>query len=165
MASIFSIALKLNNNLRFQSFSTLVVSRCFIHASYALPSEEIHNNRSENAILYRIDAKSRVAYITLNRPTKLNAIDFRLPKLLRAAVERANEDDQVHAIILGGSGRAFCSGYDLELAAERPGPNPGFQKMPWDPTIDFKYEYSIQLILSKYSVFSFKYCSFDVNIL
>lgn len=103
-------------------------------------SKSIDNNSYQinSSVLYRTDTASRIAYITLNRPSKLNAIDFQLPKLLRRAVERANEDDQVHAIILGGSGRAFCSGYDLELAAEQPGNNPGFQKMPWDPTIDFK---------------------------
>ncbi len=91
---------------------------------------------SEDIVLYETDG--RIARITLNRPEALNAINLELPRAIRQAVERANEDDEVHVIILQGAGRAFCSGYDLKLYAENPGTNPGFQDMPWDPTLDYK---------------------------
>jgi enoyl-CoA hydratase len=39
-----------------------------------------------------------------------------LPGALRKAIETANEDDNVHVIVLSGNGRAFCSGYDLSIA-------------------------------------------------
>jgi enoyl-CoA hydratase/carnithine racemase len=87
-------------------------------------------------ILY--EKRGRVAHLTLNRPEALNAIDMHMPKLLRELVERANADDDVHAIVLSGAGRAFCSGYDLKIWAEAPGPNIGSQEMPWDPTLDYK---------------------------
>ncbi|MEP3247613.1 MAG: crotonase/enoyl-CoA hydratase family protein [Sneathiella sp.] len=90
----------------------------------------------EDIVLYETDG--RIARITLNRPEALNAINLELPRAIRQAVERANEDDGVHVIILQGAGRAFCSGYDLKLYAENPGTNPGFQDMPWDPTLDYK---------------------------
>ena len=91
---------------------------------------------TSSPILYQTDG--RIARITLNRPEKLNAINDDMPPLLSDAVTRANEDDTVHVIVLSGAGRAFCSGYDLELYAETPRPCPGSQDMPWDPMVDFK---------------------------
>ena len=78
-------------------------------------------------ILYQTD--DRIARITLNRPAKLTAINDEMPPLLSEAVKQANEDDTVHVIVLSGAGRAFCSGYDLELYAETPRPCPGSQDM------------------------------------
>lgn len=91
---------------------------------------------SESTVLFERDG--RVGRITLNRPERLNAIDHHMPRDLRDAVAQANTDDEVRVIVLSGAGRAFCSGYDLKLYAETPGPNPGSQEMPWDPTIDFR---------------------------
>jgi enoyl-CoA hydratase len=64
----------------------------------------------------RYDKSARIARITLNRPERLNAIDERMPREIRAAVEAANADDEVHVIVLAGAGRAFCAGYDLTTA-------------------------------------------------
>lgn len=55
-----------------------------------------------------------VQKISLNRPHRLNAI---VPELLEdfiAAVDAANADDEVGAIVLTGEGRAFCAGDDLK---------------------------------------------------
>ena len=65
----------------------------------------------------RYAVKDRVARITLDRPERLNAIDERMPREIRLAVEQANADDRVHVIVLAGAGRAFCAGYDLKLFA------------------------------------------------
>ncbi len=92
---------------------------------------------SESVVLYESDG--RLARITLNRPGRLNAINEDLPLELASAVERANWDDGVHVIVLSGAGRAFCSGYDLNLFAERPRPCPGSQDMPWDPMLDYQW--------------------------
>jgi enoyl-CoA hydratase len=86
----------------------------------------------------RYDVAGRVATITLNRPERLNAIDDHLPGELRRCVERANDDREVHVIVVTGAGRAFCSGYDLQRYAQAPGANPGVQEMPWDPMVDYK---------------------------
>ncbi len=90
----------------------------------------------DDIVLY--ETTGRIARITLNRPHALNAITDALPGAIRVAVEKANADDDIHVIILQGAGRAFCSGYDLKQYAENPGSNPGFQEMPWDPTLDYK---------------------------
>jgi enoyl-CoA hydratase len=91
---------------------------------------------SPSPVLYTRDG--RIARLTLNRPEKLNAIDDAMPRALRAAVEEAGRDDGVHVIVLGGAGRAFCAGYDLERYAEQPGPQPWSQAMPWDPMLDYR---------------------------
>lgn len=87
------------------------------------------------AVLYEVN--DRVASITLNRPQRLNAINAELPRALRAAVERADADPDVHVILLQGAGKGFCGGYDLVEYAETPGEMPGNQDMPWDPTLDY----------------------------
>lgn len=87
------------------------------------------------SISYSVEG--RIATITLDRPERLNAIDPHMPAELADAVARANRDKNVHVIILTGSGRAFCSGYDLDRYAQTPGANEGQQEMPWDPMVDF----------------------------
>lgn len=92
------------------------------------------------SIAYQTDG--RVATVTLNRPDRLNAIDPHMPGEIADAVQRANEDDAVHVIVLTGAGRGFCSGYDLKLSAETTGEVTGSQLAgegggPWDPMRDF----------------------------
>lgn len=83
----------------------------------------------------RYEARERKAYITLDRPERLNAIDARMPGEIAAAVERANDDPSVHVIVLGGEGRAFCAGYDLKEFAEG---GVGTQGAVWDPIKDYR---------------------------
>jgi enoyl-CoA hydratase len=80
----------------------------------------------------------RIARITLNRPARLNAIDDRMPREIRRAVEQANDDDRVHVIVLAGAGKAFCAGYDLKKYAEGDPRNRWTQSMPWDPMKDYR---------------------------
>ncbi len=89
-----------------------------------------------STLIYRRDG--RIARITLNRPERLNAINGEMPGEIANAVAQANDDDSVHAIILGGAGRAFCAGYDLKEYAEKTGPESLTQEMPWDPMKDYK---------------------------
>ena len=51
--------------------------------------------------------------ITINRPTVLNAMNKNVQRLLFSALERADADDDVKAVILTGAGRAFTAGGDL----------------------------------------------------
>ena len=83
------------------------------------------------------EAADRVATITLNRPDHYNAIALGMPGEIRAAVERAEADADVHVIVVRGAGPGFCGGYDLKRYAEQRRPAGGSQDMPWDPTLDF----------------------------
>jgi len=62
-------------------------------------------------ILY--EKPENAAWITLNRPAKLNAQNAAMVSELFAAFEDARLDDQVHLIVLTGNGRAFSSGADI----------------------------------------------------
>jgi enoyl-CoA hydratase len=54
-----------------------------------------------------------VALITVNDPERRNAVTGEMSKQLRAAVERAEADPDVHAVVVTGAGKAFCAGADL----------------------------------------------------
>jgi enoyl-CoA hydratase len=73
-------------------------------------------------LIYEVaDGRAR---ITLNRPEKLNALSFELQEELNKALWEADNDNNVHAVILRGNGRAFSAGYDLTpLAGRRPAEN------------------------------------------
>lgn len=54
------------------------------------------------------------AIITLNRPERLNAISTALLADLQNAIDRAEQMDEIRAVIFCGAGRAFCAGEDLK---------------------------------------------------
>ena len=62
-------------------------------------------------ILY--DVSENIATITFNRPEKLNAASRHTHVEFLAALNLADADDGVRAVIITGNGRAFCSGTDL----------------------------------------------------
>jgi len=55
-----------------------------------------------------------IATITLNRPDVLNAVNERMGKELLDALRSAEKEDDVHCLIITGSGRAFCAGEDIQ---------------------------------------------------
>lgn len=65
-------------------------------------------------ILFEI--QSGVAKITLNRPDKLNSFNRAMSLELISALEQAEGDDNVRALMLTGAGRGFCAGQDLSEA-------------------------------------------------
>lgn len=60
------------------------------------------------------DVRDEVAVITLNRPDKLNAWTPRMAEEQVDAINRANDDPGVGAIVTTGAGRGFCAGADME---------------------------------------------------
>ena len=63
-------------------------------------------------IIYK--KKPPVAYITLNRPDKLNSLSEDLQMEVRDALEDAGwDDDQIRVIVLKGAGRGFSAGFDV----------------------------------------------------
>ncbi len=67
-------------------------------------------------MLVKTERRGRIAIVTLNRPERLNAVCFPLRQELMVALQQANADPAVGAIVLTGSGRGFCSGQDLSEA-------------------------------------------------
>jgi len=62
----------------------------------------------------RYDVSDRIATITLNRPDRGNALTLQLCAELVDALDAADRDDEVGAVILTGAGRYFCVGADLD---------------------------------------------------
>ena len=91
----------------------------------------------------RIDkdaSHTRVARLLLNRPERLNAINEETPREIRAAVDWANADDEVHVIVVEGAGKGFCGGYDLSQFGQGQIDHPCQQeRYPWDPMVDYAY--------------------------
>lgn len=67
-------------------------------------------------VSYTLDAG--VATITIERPDSMNSLDTEAKVALRDAVLRAADDSEARAVILTGSGRAFCVGQDLKEHAD-----------------------------------------------
>src|SRR5438270_13316882 len=68
----------------------------------------------------RYEKHDRVAYVTLNRPHVLNAIDARMHEELQPVWDDFETDDDVLVGVLTGAGdRAFSTGQDLAETAER----------------------------------------------
>lgn len=65
-----------------------------------------------------------VATITLDRPDVLNSINRAMAKELQLTLGAVGKDPAVRAILLTGSGRAFCAGQDLSEAVPPEGPRP-----------------------------------------
>jgi enoyl-CoA hydratase/carnithine racemase len=68
----------------------------------------------------RYEKRDRVAYLTLNRPEAMNALNTELRRAINDAIEDGEQDDQVLAfIVTGEGGRAFCAGADLKEMTRR----------------------------------------------
>ncbi|MCZ4098138.1 enoyl-CoA hydratase [Streptomyces sp. So13.3] len=65
-----------------------------------------------DSVLYEVS--DGLATITLNRPDAMNALNVETKVALREAVRGAAADSQVRAVLLTGTGRAFCVGQDLK---------------------------------------------------
>lgn len=59
------------------------------------------------------DVHERIATLTLNRPDKLNAVTPEMAAAIVDAVKACNEREDIRAIVLTGTGKAFCAGSDI----------------------------------------------------
>jgi enoyl-CoA hydratase/carnithine racemase len=71
---------------------------------------------TDEKILYTTKSGGRIAYITLNNPTKQNAVDKDMIMRLLDVLHQADEDRKVKVIVINSTGdRAFCAGWDLTM--------------------------------------------------
>jgi enoyl-CoA hydratase/carnithine racemase len=61
----------------------------------------------------QINREGRVVHLALNRPDRRNALNMELCGALAAALEEAEKDPGVGAVLLSGNGKSFCAGMDL----------------------------------------------------
>ncbi|TWF80782.1 short chain enoyl-CoA hydratase [Pseudonocardia hierapolitana] len=60
-----------------------------------------------------LDVADHVATLTLNRPAKLNAVTPEMAGAIAEAVAWCDASDEVRAVVVTGTGRAFCAGSDI----------------------------------------------------
>lgn len=61
--------------------------------------------------------KNSIAWMTLNRPQVLNALDRKLWREIYENLDRAEKDREIRAVIITGAGKAFCAGDDIKEVA------------------------------------------------
>lgn len=71
-----------------------------------------------------------VAWLVLNRPDRLNALNLALGRALLEALDDVDSDDDIRAVVLTGAGRAFCAGDDLRGMVEPGEPRPPMRADP-----------------------------------
>ena len=70
-----------------------------------------------------LERRDNIAVLSLNRPNKLNAFTFSMMEEMIDALDALDADDNIHALIITGKGRAFCAGADLSSGQERFNPS------------------------------------------
>lgn len=70
----------------------------------------------EGLVLYEV--RGSAAWLTLNRPDRLNAVSQALYEALMDGVQKAEQDDGIRVVVVTGAGRAFCAGADLKAHAD-----------------------------------------------
>lgn len=78
------------------------------------------DNSAESTVLYA--AHGAVALVTLNRPQALNSFTRQMHRDLGQALDLADADKNIRALVITGAGRAFCAGADLSEFDFTPGP-------------------------------------------
>ena len=70
-----------------------------------------------------LDIRDNTAYITLNRPERLNSFDMKLGKELYTVLKDINLNNKIIAVVIRGTGKGFCGGGDVKemhLAENKP---------------------------------------------
>jgi len=74
----------------------------------------------EEKILYETKSGGRIAYITLNKPTKYNSIDKDMIFRFLALLKTADQDKMVKCVVIRSTGdRAFCGGWDFKMSTDK----------------------------------------------
>lgn len=71
-----------------------------------------------DAILFHVER--RVAFVTFNRPARLNAINVEMARAFHAVVEEIGAREDVRVVVLRGAGPAFMAGGDVECFRGEP---------------------------------------------
>ena len=76
---------------------------------------------TEPTVVY--EEQGAVALVTLNRPAQLNSLNLEMHQALWQALDQAEANATVRALVLTGAGRGFCAGADLSAFDFSEGPN------------------------------------------
>ncbi len=73
---------------------------------------DLHLPKNKKVVYFK---EGHIAYVVLNRPEKVNAIDIDMAKILAKTWDDIRDDENVWAVILTGAGNNFSSGFDISV--------------------------------------------------
>ena len=82
------------------------------------------------------ETKGPIAVLTLNRPKKLNAVNGQMVQDLGSALDAAEGDDAIRAIVLRGEGKCFSAGFDLDMGEDDSDDPTGFLRRELEKDFD-----------------------------
>jgi enoyl-CoA hydratase len=88
----------------------------------ALPLKHFWQHKREYTMAYEnilVDTRGHVGIVTLNRPKALNALSAGLIADLGDALDKFEDDQDIHVIIITGSEKAFAAGADIKEMADK----------------------------------------------
>ncbi len=69
-----------------------------------------------------VSIENNICFITLNRPEKFNSVNREMALAVQAELDKCMRDENIRAVYLTGTGKAFCAGQDLAEAIDPNGP-------------------------------------------
>ena len=93
------------------------------------------NNKSEQRAT--IEITSGIAYVSLNRPDKCNALDIAMFVAIKKTIKRLKVDRAIRAVIVTGNGEDFCSGLDIKsvMSSAKAPLSLLFKWLPWQANL------------------------------
>ena len=99
-----------------------------------LPLTKTNQKQMEESILFR--KENNVGHVTLNRPDVFNSFNREMALRLQTVLSQCQEDPDVRAVLLTGSGKAFCAGQDLkQMTGDNPPSFPTVLNDQYNPIV------------------------------
>jgi len=80
----------------------------------------LNMSQKNNTPRIALEIKDQIAFVTLNRADKLNALDMPMFEAIVKAIKQLKKNKDIRAVILSGDGAAFCSGLDVKSMFKNP---------------------------------------------
>ncbi len=106
-------------------------------ASAMLSRQQAPGGRKDTKLVewdtLRLETDGQVGTLTLDRPASLNAVNEQMTLDLEEACVAVQAEPELRVVVVRGEGRAFCSGMDLQAAANRPATSAALEAVwaPW----------------------------------
>ena len=102
---------------RASSKLTEMVNKNFLGIKNGAGFYKYNSNESDFGPV-RYYSRDRYAYIVMNRPEALNALNEEMWKGLKLAIEKGNNDDKIVSLVITGTGRSFSAGDDIKMMSK-----------------------------------------------
>ncbi len=113
---------------------------------------EAVNTPINSSVIQDVNRESGFATLTLNRPERLNSLSHELLQSLSGAIDEVAADDSIRAVIITGSGRAFCAGADTDEMTGGTGDGPHKQGPGGAEALRRGFELAHKVILGIYEM-------------